>query len=381
MDTKPTSKMPGSSPKNLALACSLFLHVGFITLVSYWQWELDTPTKNQQEVVKIKFLPASKAQKNTQKPTPVKAEHFSAAQPYAISSPSIPTLYARTPKLSTSTHQPVLWTKQARLSQKKRFKSRRVQPISIPVTEVRSPVFQPVKISQHNHSSTKTLTVRPLPIRKTHQLDSVQAAVPIKVQTTGQLKVAQRKISTRQTELWNTTSTEPQSAFLMKASISVSKSLHQRPVPATKSTGADTTIQPAAEPFKEATESQSRVAALPRKFPENPPTAPDNPSTSNIDTGVVRGLFAGKVRQRIANAKYYPRIARRRGIEGQPVVAFTLDKGGHLMEAGLAKTSGYQLLDQAALEAVQQAAPYPEIPVGLNAETFQFKLPISFILK
>jgi len=373
--------LPGSVPKNFALAGSLLLHLGLIVFISYWQWESGMTPKNRPQVVKIKFLPASKAQKNTQKPVPVKAENFSPAQPLTVSSLSIPTLHARTPELSSPAHHPASWTKQVKLSQKKRFKSRRVQPISIPVTEVRSPIFQSPKISQHNHSSTKTLSVRPLPIRKTHQPDSVQAAVPLKVRTTGQLKVAQRRISTRQADPLDTSSAVPQPSFLMKTSISVSKSLHQRPVPATKSTGADTTIQPAVETFKAATESQSRVAALPRKFPENPPTAPDNPSTSNIDTSVVRGLFAGKVRQRIANAKYYPRIARRRGIEGQPVVAFTLDKGGRLMEAGLAKTSGYQLLDQAALEAVQKAAPYPEIPAELNTETFQFKLPISFILK
>ena len=335
-----TSKLPGCAPKNFALVCSLFLHVGFIALVSYWQWDWKTPEKSLPKVVKIKFISPSNAQKST----PVKAERFSAAQPYTISSSSIPTLHTRTPELSTPAHQPV-------------------------------------KISQHNHRSTKTLTVRPLPIRKTHQLDSVQAVVPLKVRTTGQLKVAQRRISTHQTELWNTISTELQSAFLMKTSISVSKNIQRRSVPVTTLTKNDSTFQTAVEPFKAATEFQSRVAALPREFPESPPTTTDNPSTSNIDTGVVRGLFTGKVRQRIANAKYYPRIARRRGIEGQPVVAFTLDKGGRLMEAGLAKTSGYQLLDQAALEAVQQAAPYPEIPAELNAETFQFKLPISFILK
>jgi periplasmic protein TonB len=68
-------------------------------------------------------------------------------------------------------------------------------------------------------------------------------------------------------------------------------------------------------------------------------------------------------------------------MEGQPVVAFTLNKGGGLMKADLAQTSGYQLLDRAALEAVHQAAPYPEIPVELKTDTYQFKLPISFVLK
>lgn len=68
-------------------------------------------------------------------------------------------------------------------------------------------------------------------------------------------------------------------------------------------------------------------------------------------------------------------------MEGQLIVSFTLSKGGELMKANLAKTSGYQLLDQAALEAVQQAAPYPEIPTELKTNTYQFKLPISFVLK
>ena len=51
------------------------------------------------------------------------------------------------------------------------------------------------------------------------------------------------------------------------------------------------------------------------------------------------------------------------------------------MKVGLTQTSGHQLLDQAALEAVHQAAPYPEIPAELKTDTFQFKLPISFVLK
>lgn len=381
MNLTPTSKLPNSTPKNFALACSLLLHVGFMALVSYWQWELDTPTKNQPEVVKIKFLPASKAQKNTQKSVSVNAGQFSAAQPYAVSSSSIPILRTRSPELSTPTHQPVSWIRQARLPKKKRIISRKPQRVPEPTKDKRTPDFQPMKIFQHNLSLTKTLAIRSLSKRRTQQPDSIRAAVPLKVRQAGKLKITQRRISTRQTERFSTATIEPQSAFPMKASISVSKSLHQRPAPAAIPSGNGTATRPAAEPFATAEKSRTRVAAIPRGFPENPPTAPDNASTLNIDPSGARGLFTGKVRQRIANAKYYPRIARRRGIEGQPVVAFTLDKGGRLMKAGLAQTSGYQMLDQAALEAVQQAAPYPEIPAELNTETFQFKLPISFILK
>ncbi|MDH3255994.1 MAG: energy transducer TonB [Nitrospinota bacterium] len=120
-------------------------------------------------------------------------------------------------------------------------------------------------------------------------------------------------------------------------------------------------------------------AALPRNLPESTRAAHDSDPDTN--PGDLRGLFTGKVRQRIASAKYYPRMARRRGMEGQPVIAFTLDKGGRLTKVGLAQTSGYQLLDQAALEAVHRAAPYPEIPAELKVEIYRFKLPISFVLK
>lgn len=124
--------------------------------------------------------------------------------------------------------------------------------------------------------------------------------------------------------------------------------------------------------------AHEQMAAVPREFKPNPPESAEGTQTDMSD---LRGLFTGKVRQKIARAKYYPGIARRRGMEGQPVIAFTLNKWGRLTGVQLAQSSGYQLLDQAALEAVQKAEPYPEIPAELNTDTFQFKLPISFILK
>jgi protein TonB len=169
-----------------------------------------------------------------------------------------------------------------------------------------------------------------------------------------------------------------QTASFIKASNSVVKNIHQRPVPVPTSAEAGPTTQQAVEPFTSPTESQAKLAALPRKFPHSPSADHEAP---DADLGALRGLFTGKVRQRIANAKYYPRIARRRGMEGQPIIAFTLDKQGRLTKVDLAQTSGYQLLDRAALEAVHQAAPYPVIPAPLKVNSFQFKLPISFVLK
>jgi TonB family protein len=268
------------------------------------------------------------------------------------------------------------------LSQKRHFKLRKIQHASFSARVTKPQTLRPLKIIQHNYDATQEIKIRPSPVRKTHQTESVQAVAPIKIRAAGQPTIVQRRVLIRQIGFSKVPATLSQTAFFIEVSNSVLKNIYQRPDP----TSSQTTISPetgsadqqAVEPFTSPTTSQTKLAALPRKLPQSPPAVRDG---SDADLNGLRGLFTGQVRQRIANAKYYPRMARRRGMEGQPVIAFTLDKGGRLMEVDLAQTSGYQLLDQAALKAVHQAAPYPEIPAELKTDTFQFKLPISFVLK
>lgn len=98
------------------------------------------------------------------------------------------------------------------------------------------------------------------------------------------------------------------------------------------------------------------------------------------DDELKRG-YTRQIRHRIAQKKFYPKLARRRGFEGQPVVAFVLNKDGSLGHLALEKTSGHKTLDQAALKAVKKGAPFPEIPEQLNLNFFKFKLPVSFTLE
>jgi TonB family protein len=225
-------------------------------------------------------------------------------------------------------------------------------------------------------------SIKPLPTQPTFlastQLDS--AVTPVSTRSAAQPKVVQPKFQVLQVRSSNTPVTLSKTAFPMNALKSEPDPIHPLVDPiqsqSDTSSGRPTAQTPRQYASNETLETQ--LAALPRQ-----PTSPNpyEPEDNTVDLGNLRGLFTGKVRQRISNAKYYPRIARRRGMEGRPIVAFTLDKNGRLLQAALAQTSGYQLLDQAALEAVQQAAPYPEIPAPLKMDSFQFKLPISFILK
>jgi protein TonB len=238
------------------------------------------------------------------------------------------------------------------------------------------------KIFQPNHDATQHVKTRPSPILKTHPTESVQAVAPVEVRAIGQPTVIQRRVPLLQAIFSNNPGPGPLNAFPMEIPMLVADRVQPMKSPAPSQSG--TTSPPngiaAQAPEKYATPQtlRAKLAALPRELTQNPSADREVPD-ANLNG--LRRLFTREVRQRIADAKYYPRIARRRGMEGQPVVAFTLSKGGGLMRADLARTSGYQLLDQAALEAVHRAAPYPEIPAELKTDTFQFKLPISFVLK
>jgi TonB family protein len=372
------TKLPGRTLGNLAFACSLFLHVGIIVLISSWQWEWQTTSRNQTQVVKVKFIPPPTTQKEIQKTVPEKMAELSPAQPVATTSSTIPALKARTPKASVPAPQPASWTNRTTPSQIKHFKPRKLQPPPIPSTEATARSVQSLKIIQRNAGATQKAVVRMIPSRNTHQAESVRAVTPVKVRATGQLNVVQRRVPAGQKNLSNTSIAMPQSASLMEASNSVLKNIHQRPVPGLTSINVNPPVQPAVEPLSSPMESRTHLAILPRK-PNYSPFSDQNIPDAGLS--VLRGKFTDKVRQKIAKAKHYPRMARRRGMEGQPVITFTLDKQGRLAKADLEQTSGHQLLDQAALEAVHQAAPYPEIPDELKVETYQFKLPISFVLK
>ena len=134
-----------------------------------------------------------------------------------------------------------------------------------------------------------------------------------------------------------------------------------------------------------------RVASIPSSF-TNTPQSGDQPATNTPekgktaldspgkDLGYLRAGFSSDVRGKIAVAKYYPGLARKKGWEGKPVIEFQIGRNGELLDYSIAVSSSHEILDLAALDAVKKASPYPKIPKPLQTESIRFKLPISFKL-
>ena len=77
----------------------------------------------------------------------------------------------------------------------------------------------------------------------------------------------------------------------------------------------------------------------------------------------VLEAYLAAVRARIEAAKHYPFAAEQRRIQGVVTVNFRLSPdGGLLIEPTISTSSGFSILDRAALQAVQRAAPFPRFP-------------------
>jgi protein TonB len=72
----------------------------------------------------------------------------------------------------------------------------------------------------------------------------------------------------------------------------------------------------------------------------------------------------------------YPRTAR--GASGKVIVAFVLDRAGHVLESVVKSSSGNRVLDQEALETLQRANPFPPFPAAKPGNQCTYVVPLSF---
>jgi protein TonB len=86
------------------------------------------------------------------------------------------------------------------------------------------------------------------------------------------------------------------------------------------------------------------------------------------------------LRRAIESHKFYPKRARRRGEEGQALVAFVVQADGHITDVEVRRSSGSKLLDEAAAEALEKLARYQPIPEALRRRRWPLRVPINFAL-
>ena len=96
----------------------------------------------------------------------------------------------------------------------------------------------------------------------------------------------------------------------------------------------------------------------------------DDGEAISLDTTESRyASYFARIKRQIELAWNYPNEAQRKGITGELTLRFQISRDGNLMNVRLINSSGYNVLDEAALQAVKSAAPYYPFPVTIDRET------------
>jgi protein TonB len=90
--------------------------------------------------------------------------------------------------------------------------------------------------------------------------------------------------------------------------------------------------------------------------------------------------YLREIRRLLEKHKDYPQMARRRNIQGVVVVVFTITPGGQIMAARVSRSSGHDLLDEAAQNTIRRVGRFPPFPAELNRQQLAVEVPLVFRL-
>ena len=91
--------------------------------------------------------------------------------------------------------------------------------------------------------------------------------------------------------------------------------------------------------------------------------------------------YVARVSARLNRFKSYPEASRNAGQEGTVVLSLTINRDGTVRAVGIGNSAGFDPLDEAALEMVNRAQPFPAFPVRLTEPYLRFSIPVSFTIE
>ncbi len=167
-------------------------------------------------------------------------------------------------------------------------------------------------------------------------------------------------------------------------------------------------VVPPAEPLKplekpevitSSAPEQTHVVEAKEPIPEPPKVVPPEPpppqqvaalevpeqqavsmeaSSSRAQTGgdaKLLAMYRGEVAKKLQKNKVLPKTRA----TGVVMVRFTVDMTGELISREIEKSSGSKVLDDAAVAALERAAPFPPLPAGASSKPVVMTVPYEYI--
>ena len=125
-------------------------------------------------------------------------------------------------------------------------------------------------------------------------------------------------------------------------------------------------IEPVVEPISESVETNE----IPQTI-EQAPTSPNPQAVNN---------YSNLLRAHIAKHKKYPRIAQRRKMQGEVIIAIQIGGDGSLISKNIQRSSGHSVLDKEGMNMMEKSKPFPVPPDTLKNSVTNVVVPIAFNL-
>ncbi|HEY0328394.1 MAG TPA: energy transducer TonB [Rhodopseudomonas sp.] len=128
-----------------------------------------------------------------------------------------------------------------------------------------------------------------------------------------------------------------------------------------------------------------KPAEMPAPQTSAPPAAARQARAAAAAAGAAASAALPSYRDRLAahlqRYKQYPSEARSAGVQGTAMLSFTVGRGGQLLSARLAASSGNAALDAETLAMVRRAQPLPSFPPEIAQNSLSFTVPVRFSIR
>tara|TARA_R110000824_G_scaffold390760_6_gene587674 strand:+ start:25075 stop:25770 length:696 start_codon:yes stop_codon:yes gene_type:complete len=127
------------------------------------------------------------------------------------------------------------------------------------------------------------------------------------------------------------------------------------------------------KPRKQEQPPQPSVAA--------PPAAPKLAQSPTKAAPAISASYLSALYAHIERHSKYPRAALWTKPEGVITVQVKLDRKGHVLASRVVRSSGFEVLDEAALATFRRADPLPPFPASIEQNDMTINLPVRFQFK
>ncbi|RVU33649.1 TonB family protein [Hwanghaeella grinnelliae] len=183
--------------------------------------------------------------------------------------------------------------------------------------------------------------------------------------------VRPKNVATKPVE---TKTVEPPRIVQTKPTVNPSvEPLQAAALPVQKAQPADT---PSAQSSSAATASSGQAA----NAPVGNATDTRN-STGGAPVAAPSPNYIAKLRLWLERHKDYPRLARRKRMQGVVLLYFRVGRDGSVLAQEIREDSGHVLLDEAALEMLARATPLPTFPQDMPGDYLDVVLPVEYSLR